>query len=327
MSDIRTVERADDPWLRHVDYLRTSLLAPRDGQASSLYLLVDTRSQPDLQKRWVEDRSWRYVSLWDGLSTAAYHDIAPYLIAIEPDVLDGRDGRHALLRQLWMDVADRPMLTWVASPFGLDALAQHFRRFCTFRNPALRLFYLHFYDNRVLTRLHQGFEPALWQAFVAPCHALGSRDRRNRPVVWRNSQPPLYTPDPTPLMLSEVQHRRLLEVGYPDKLAMQLRRSCDVDEDEVADADWIERVETQLARAATYGLKEEQALARYTILGVLISRTFDEHPAVQPILQRLADGESASATLDAVEAAVERHVDELTGNGCADLYVRPAFGA
>ncbi len=320
MNEMRTGAQADavdavDPWAQHVAQLRASLLAPPGERERFLYLLIDTRGEPDLHKRWADDRGWRYVSLWENLSTSSYHDIAPYLIAIEPGVLEGTDSRHTLLRELWADTADRPMLTWAASPFGLDALAQHFQHFCTFRNSASRLFYLHFCDNRVLTRLHQGFEPALWQAFIAPCYALSTRDRRNRPVVWRNPLPPSYAADPAPLKLSDAQYERLLAVGYPDKLAMQIRRICDVDDDEVPEADWIERVEVQLARAQAYGFKDERALARYTTLGVLVSQTFDEHPAVQPVLRRLADGGDASAVIDAVEVAVEQHVDELTGNG------------
>ncbi|MBN3856928.1 hypothetical protein G3N59_26460 [Paraburkholderia sp. Ac-20340] len=56
----------------------------------------------------------------------------------------------------------------------------------------------------------------------------------------------------------------------------------------------------------------EQNLARYAILGALVSPTFDEHPALQPVLRRLADGDEASEVLDAVEQAVEQHVEELT---------------
>ncbi|MBN3856927.1 DUF4123 domain-containing protein [Paraburkholderia sp. Ac-20340] len=95
-----------------------------------------------------------YVSLWEQLSTSAYPDIAPYLIAIEPGMLDGTDIHHALLEQLWWDTASSPMLTWMASPFGLDALAQHFQRFCTFRNPASRFFFRSALSLSLLARQH-----------------------------------------------------------------------------------------------------------------------------------------------------------------------------
>ncbi|HEM7850484.1 DUF4123 domain-containing protein [Burkholderia multivorans] len=303
-----------DQWTLHVEHLRTSLLARTDGDERRLYLLVDTRAEPDLQLQWAGESDWRYVSLWDGMPTSSYGDIAPYLIAITPAMLDGSDSRHNALRRIWEKTVDRPMLTWIASPFDLDEIAGHLRRFCTFRNTALRLFYLHFYDNRVLLRLHQGFEPAMWQAFIAPFNALMIRDRRRRPLVWCNPLPPSYVPDATPLMLSDAQHRKLLKAGYPDKLAMQLRRVCDVSEEEVPEADWIEGVEVQLARAAAYGLKREQVLARYVVLGMLVSPTFDEHPAVRQALQPLADGEDEAATLDAVERIVEQYVDELTAH-------------
>ncbi|KVC49626.1 DUF4123 domain-containing protein [Burkholderia diffusa] len=310
-------------WPAFVETLRTSLeRGAGDGRALQLYVLVDTRGYQELDARLATLRGLRYASLWTDTGLDAYTDIAPYLIAFDRHALDVEDAeQHHLLRQLWLDAVDLHAVTWLLSTWSFDALDAHLRRYVKYTLANGRAYYLFFFDNHVLARLRQVWSDMQAQQFVAPFDEIRYRDRRLDEVVWRNHAPAIeramLTSDAPGL--SEQQHAKLIELGYPDKLVLKFRETMGAMVDHLSDAELYGEVVEQLDRAAAHGIADEAELQCYVMTGLLIAPRFDEHPAVRACLGAVAHGETTlndalasidDTTWDAIRDAHERELTE-----------------
>ncbi|KWH01271.1 hypothetical protein WT58_26720 [Burkholderia territorii] len=306
-------------WPAFVETLRMSLeRGTGDGRALQLYVLVDTRGYQELDARLATLRGLRYASLWADTGLDAYTDIAPYLIAFDRHALDAEDAeQHHLLRQLWLDAVDLHAVTWLFSTWSFDALDAHLRRYVKYTLANGRAYYLFFFDNHVFARLRQVWSDMQAQQFVAPFDEIRYRDRRLDEVVWRNEAPvvegAMLTSDAPGL--SEQQHAKLIELGYPDKLVLKFRETMGASIEHLSDGELYERVVEQLTRAANYGIVDEQQTLYYVLTGVQVSPRFDEHPAVQACLAAASRGESS---LDDALLAI----DDATWNAVRDEYER-----
>ncbi|WP_296224966.1 DUF4123 domain-containing protein [Ralstonia sp. UBA689] len=274
--------------------LNTFGVRSHDDAPEFLYLLVDGRASPGTDKLLEQVPNLQFASLWEGSAIESYADIAPYLIAIDRRELENESSlQRRLARRFWREVSESYALTWLWSPYALDELEAHYRRFAMYELPDRRAFYLHFYDNRVLARLKHVWSDAEARQFIAPCSEIWYRDRSLADVTWRNAASPDCPALQERLSLTERQHQRLLELGYADKIALQLRDTCGAALDHVSAHDLQQKVSEQLERAAMYRIGGEGDLQRYISMGVLVGARFDEHPAVQALLQRVARGELA----------------------------------
>ncbi|MDN7493147.1 MULTISPECIES: DUF4123 domain-containing protein [unclassified Burkholderia] len=321
---VDTVPNPREPaWPAFLETLKASLAhADDDGRAMRLYVLVDTRGYQELDVQLATVRGLRYASLWIDTGLDAYTDIAPYLIAFERDALDDEHGEHhRLLRQLWLDAVDLHAVTWLWSTWTFDALDAHLRRYVQYKLPNGRSYYLFFFDNHVFERLRQVWSDAQTRQFVAPFTEIRYRDRRLDEVVWRNDAPAIEGAAPAGDApgLSEQQHARLIELGYPDKLVLKFRETMGAVVDHLSDAQLYDEVVEQLDRAAAHGIADEAELQCYVMTGVLVSPRFDEYPAVQACLEAVAQGETTlndalatidDATWDAIRDAHERESRE-----------------
>ncbi|MBM2767934.1 DUF4123 domain-containing protein [Burkholderia anthina] len=306
-------------WPAFLATLKASLARKTDdGSAMQLYVLVDTRGYQELDMQLAAVRGLRHASLWTDTGLDAYTDIAPYLIAFDRQALDDADAeQHRVLRQLWLDAVDLHAVTWLWSTWSFDALDAHLRQYVKYALPNGRAYYLFFFDNHVLGRLRLAWSDTQAQQFVAPFDEIRYRDRRLDEVVWRNGAPAIegavsasHAPD-----LSERQHARLIELGYPDKLVLKFRETMAAVVDHLSDAELHDLVVEQLDRAAAHGIADEAELTCYVTTGVLVAPRFDQHPAVQACLGAVAQGEATlndalatidDATWDAIRDAHER---------------------
>lgn len=317
------VDTAPNPrepaWPAFLEILKASLAhADDDGRAMRLYVLVDTRGYQELDVQLAMVRGLRYASLWVDTGLDAYTDIAPYLIAFDRDALDDEHAeQHRLLRQLWLDAVDLHAVTWLWSTWSFDALDAHLRRYVQYKLPNGRSYYLFFFDNHVLARLRQVWSDTQTQQFVAPFTEIRYRDRRLDEVVWRNDAPAIEGAAPASDApgLSEQQHARLIELGYPDKLVLKFRETMGASIEHLSDVELYERVVEQLARAANYGIVDEQQTLYYVLTGVQVAPRFDEHPAVQACLVAVSCGEKS---LD--DALLT--IDDATWNAIREDYDR-----
>ncbi|NTX27084.1 DUF4123 domain-containing protein [Burkholderia pyrrocinia] len=317
------VDAAPNPrepeWPVFLEALKASLRGETcEGRPTRLYAIVDTRGYQELDTQFVTVHGLRYASLWTDTGLDAYTDIAPYLIAFDRQALDDEGGeQHRLLRQLWLDAVDLHAVTWLWSTWSFDALDAHLRRYVKYALPNGRAYYLFFFDNHVFGRLRLVWSDAQAQQFVAPFGEIRYRNRRLEEVVWHNDAPAsagAAQAGDAP-GLSEQQHVQLIELGYPDKLVLKFRETMAVSIEHLSDGELYERVVEQLARAANYGIVDEQQTLYYVLTGVQVAPRFDEHPAVQACLVAVSCGEKS---LD--DALLT--IDDATWNAIRDDYDR-----
>ena len=183
------------------------------------------------------------------------------------------------------------MLTWIWSPFALDALGRHLRRYCRYATPDKRAFFLHFYDNRILERLRAIWTEEQARAFLSPCAEIWYRDRDLHEIVWRNDSATADLAVADEQVLSVEQHDALLQLGRADKVAMQLREMYGAILDGMSDTALFRRVSEQIERAGRYRIADDDDVLNYVSKGLVISPWFDEHPRIQERLTRAVHGE------------------------------------
>ncbi len=264
-----------------------------DEQRAQLYLVVDSRANPGVDKLLSQVPGLAWASLWQGSTLESYTDIAPYLIRIDRMAFsDPRDLQSRLVRRLWKEGNDLHMLTWIWSPLALESLGRHFRRYCLYATPEGHAFFLHFYDNRILERLRAVWTGEQAVAFLSPCVALWYRDRDLNEVVWKNDAAAVDTAITEEQVLSVEQHKKLYWLGRADKLVMQLRDMYGVILGGLSDTTLFHRVSEQLERAARYRLADDDDFLSYVSKGIVVSPRFDEHPVIQERLTRAVQGET-----------------------------------
>ncbi|WP_296653858.1 DUF4123 domain-containing protein [Paraburkholderia sp.] len=284
------IERAWEQWHEHLLAQFSRLL---DGnRAVQLFLLVDSRATPGVEKLLQQVPRLAWVSLWRDSVIESYTDIAPYLFQIDHIALsDPGDLLTRLVRRLWKDAHNLHMLTWIWSPLSLELLSTHLRYYSRYETTERRAFFLHFYDNRILERLRSVWTEAEGQVFVSPCVEVWYRDRDWNDVVWRNEVDaalPVYRSEQ---FLTAEQHLELLRLGRADKLAMQLRDMYGGEFGDVLDSKLYYSISEQLERAGKYRIADKDDLLNYVVKGVMVSPRFDEHPEIHERLMRAASGE------------------------------------
>ncbi|HEX2091077.1 MAG TPA: DUF4123 domain-containing protein [Longimicrobiaceae bacterium] len=138
------------------------------GLAASgrLYAVLDACDAPAVPEKCAELGSERAVSLYRGGAEEMYWTIAPYLVAVDPTLLDWIAG------ELW----EEPWGIFAVSDAGLEALRRHFRRFLLVRAPNGEQWYFRFYDPRVLPTFLAGCSAPEAEEFFGPVHSFGVRD-------------------------------------------------------------------------------------------------------------------------------------------------------
>ncbi|WP_445656620.1 DUF4123 domain-containing protein [Achromobacter sp. NCFB-sbj8-Ac1-l] len=285
-------------------------LAAATGATLNTYLLVDFRGRPELAEPVRASADLSHGSVWVGTDLAIYQDIAPLLIEVDDltrfELWRGQDEPRAsqvlrLLNRLHQTEGGEYALTHIVSPLPLAELMAHYAYYTDYGLPDGREYYLHFYDGRILDRVFQVWTDVERERFLAPVNLLRYARRDGSVAQWTGLGDQLETgldaPRQQPLSLA--QHQALLDLDYPDKLAVQIRRiylgvlGSDLRQDEL-----YTRVLAQMQRARAYGIQTERDMLDYVAWGITISPRFDEHEAIAPALQAFkARGEGLSQAL------------------------------
>ncbi|WP_042273107.1 DUF4123 domain-containing protein [Paraburkholderia heleia] len=290
LTSASDVESAWEQWREHL--LAQCEDLSKDGQQTQLYLLVDSRANPGIDRLLAQVPRLGWTSLWQDSVLESYTDIAPYLIQLDRIALsDPRDLQNRLVRRLWRESLDLHMLTWIWSPSSLESLSGHLRYHCRYATPEKRAFFLHFYDNRILKRLRAVWTSEQAHRFLSPCVEVWYRDRDLTEVVWRNHVAAAEGSVIGEHVLTIEQHSELLRLGQADKLAMQLRSMYDEMLADIPDLTLYARISEQLERAGQYRITSDDDLLNYASKGIVVSPCFDEHPVIRERLRRAVDGE------------------------------------
>ena len=105
-----------------------------------LYAILDACDVPGVPPKVKELGEENGVSLYRGEAEEDYWAIAPYLVRVDPLLLDW------IVTTLW----EQPWGVFVVAEADLEALRTHFRKFLTVQMPDGERVYFRFYDPRVI---------------------------------------------------------------------------------------------------------------------------------------------------------------------------------
>lgn len=108
--------------------------------AGRLYAVVDACDTPAVPEKARELGEARAVSLYRGTVDEQYWAFAPYLFAVDGDVLEW------IAADLWTE----PWGIFAVADGDIEAVRRHFRRFLLVQAPDGEQWYFRFYDPRVL---------------------------------------------------------------------------------------------------------------------------------------------------------------------------------
>jgi hypothetical protein len=110
------------------------------ASAGRLYAVIDACDMPSVPEVARELGEERAVSLYRGSAQEMYWAFAPYLFAVDGEVLDW------IVAELWSE----PWGIFAVSDGDLEAVRRHFRRFLLVQAPDGEQWYFRFYDPRVI---------------------------------------------------------------------------------------------------------------------------------------------------------------------------------
>lgn len=117
--------------------------------AGRLYAVIDACDTPAVPAKAMEVGEERAVSLYRGSAEEMYWAIAPYLFAINGELLDW------IVAELWTE----PWGIFAVADEDLEAVRRHFRRFLLVLSPEGEQWYFRFYDPRVLPTFLESADP------------------------------------------------------------------------------------------------------------------------------------------------------------------------
>lgn len=297
--------------LRHAEVSRIET-----GEAVHAYLLVDFRNRAELAAPIKSSAQVSHGSVWLGTDLAVYGEIAPLLIEIDDltrfELGRDTDGPYTsellrLLRRVYEADGGQFAVTHILSPMALAELMAHCAYYGDYGLPDGREYYLHFYDSRILDRAFQVWSEAERERFLAPLTLMRYLRRDGSIAEWKGGGERELSAAalPAPQPFTSLQHQALLDLDYPDKLALQIRRIYlgvlgDLRQDEL-----YARVLEQMERAKSYGIETERDMLDYVAWGITIAPRFDEHEAILPALRGFRkSGKGLSQALEHVPDAV-----------------------
>jgi hypothetical protein len=110
------------------------------AEAGRLYAVIDACDTPAVPEKARELGEERAVSLYRGSADEMYWAFAPYLFAVDGELLDW------IVAELWAE----PWGIFAVADEDLEAVRRHFRRFLLVQSPDGEQWYFRFYDPRVL---------------------------------------------------------------------------------------------------------------------------------------------------------------------------------
>ena len=255
------------------------------AEGGYLYGIVDAASVPLAPKKVMELGEARAVSLYRGSAEEEYWDVAPYLMRVDPALLD------------WI-VSISSKEGWgilVAAKVALEALRKHFRHFLRVKEPGGETWLFRFYDPRVLGPFLPSCSGQELRAFFGPTRAFGFSTPKFASISFISEttpkrEDPEETSRPRQSLLFELrpEHVEALrpqaEAHFLRRLVEYIRRECSTAVEGLSDEALAKRVESGVARARTYGITEHCGLATFVAFMFEFAPDFDKHPHVQRIL-------------------------------------------
>jgi uncharacterized protein DUF4123 len=260
------------------------LTAVRDiaGQGY-LYVLADGACSLEVPRKVVEVGETLAVSLYRGYAEEEFWEVAPYLIRLDPQLLD------------WVLRLPENFGVLLVSKADLDTLRRHLRRFLMVQPPGGRPWLFRYYDPRAL----RAFLPACvvheLQTFFGPVVAIGltapgvDKVTFIRPVVPQDpSAASQAAANPAVLFPLRPEHVEALRRPADEALAREIMEFIEQLRPAVVanlpkDV-FMKRVLVGIDRARRYKFLRKSSVVSFVTMMFDIAPNFDEQPAIRAVL-------------------------------------------
>jgi hypothetical protein len=258
------------------------------AEGGYLYAIVDAASVPLTPKKVLGLGSERAVSLYRGSAEEEYWDVAPYLMRVDPALLDWIVSISS--KEGWGILA--------AAKVDLETLRKHFRHFLRVKEPGGETWLFRFYDPRVLAPFLPACSRKECQTFFGPVRGFGFISTAQPSSVsfvlqqtagTENAGRPSRTEHSLFFQLRPehlVALQPLVEADFMRRLLKYLREDHRGAVSGLTASDLEARAAAGLRRARSYGLDTENSLATFVGLMFEISPKFDEQPRINRVLKR-----------------------------------------
>ncbi len=274
------------------------------------YLLLDTAQAENshlMLQRW----NVPYASLFEGTHEACLPEIAPLLVQ-----LSGLPPPMLQKVSSWAENLGyaAPCLSWVESPWPLDALACHLRKFHTVGLSDNLKMMMRWYDTRILQVWLACLNPLQKEQFGAGILSLQYINRFGDIEILLTNNNDGATPDCLPLgapliSLNDQQYSMLIDAAGTDTLISHLRRVITDETNKTAPRLLFEFVGQYQQRALAAGIDDLDRQTQYLLLALYTSGAGIEHPDFARLMQR------PPASIDEFYEAMQALSDDAWGAG------------
>jgi len=173
------------------------------------FTLVDSAFDADSKNKLTFDKK---TCLYDSDELYELLDVSPYLLELPVQT----DALRSKLLSLARHRKNRPMLSFVASPYSAVEIVNHWKRLVNVKGVDGAEFILRFADTRILEVLPTAPDTALWDALSAPVTEWLYIDRAGTISSAKIGQVNTYLDTADDITLSDEQFGFLVSSGVPD---------------------------------------------------------------------------------------------------------------
>jgi hypothetical protein len=271
-----------------IDHLR------KFAEGGYLYAIMDSSDSNEVTAKAKELGEQRAVSLFQGTAEEQYWSVAPYLIAVDPAVLDW------IVTQRW----NTPWGLFILSKVDFQILRQHFRRFLIVQLPDSEKWFFRFYDPRITKVYLLNCNEQELRKFFGPARAFGIPDEQD--MVWLVQAPPPLPgkgdTDPGAAFLWQIRPEQYHAFeqkavqDMQDRLIAHLWKSFPEQCQMLGEERTRETVQYGIQRAASYEIVAEADICKYVDLMFGFGRDFDQDARLPWAHDILTDPNVATAS-------------------------------
>ena len=280
--------------------LKATSLEELKKLASNRYLfaVLDACNLPLAPKKVAELGETRGVSLYRGSAEEEFWEIAPYLVRVEPSLLDW----------ILLNAKSDAWGIFIATKSDLDVVRRHLRHFLKVQSSKGEIWHFRFYDPRVLEFFLPTCSAAELRSFFGPIQAyatveIGSDSVKlwqettkwNSVLADQNSKSGVGTYFRLRAEQEKAFEKYAEQVFVRDTVLYVKEQHADKVEG-LSDKAVEQRVKLGMARARSYGLKREGSILFFLALMFDIAPNFDEQPGIHKAL--LSGDDSPDVRMD-----------------------------
>lgn len=264
------------------------------AEGGFLFALLDADSAPGVVAKAKELGDSCAESLVSHSAEEQQADVAAYLLAVNPSVLDW------ILSTLWQT----PWGIFILSKAKLEKLSQHFRRFLIVQLPDQEKWFFRFYDPRIFRVYITHCNEGELRNFFGPARAFAIPEEQD--LLWLVQAPPPLPgkgdTDPNVSFIWQIREEQYqafaqeAQRSQETRLMAHLGRYFPEQCRALGEEETRRLVQHGLQRAATYQIMAEDDVCKYLNLMFGLGRDFDHDPRLAWARSVLEDNQIPNAT-------------------------------